>query len=90
MSNPYKRLKIFLNSTFNHDSSPQEQEPEEDLYKFQPLKMCLEYKSDLKKALKYPINFPMPRSGHRIVCNSQHVISYGGKSRNCDLKNHMS
>ncbi|KAI5709293.1 hypothetical protein M8J76_014743 [Diaphorina citri] len=82
MSNSYKRLKTFLHSTFNHDTplepSGGETSTKEDVYTFQPLKMCLEYKSDVKKAMKYPNKFPMPRSGHRIVCNSQYVISYGG------------
>lgn len=78
MTNPYKRLKLFLHSTFNNDTFSQDPEPEENMYTFQPLKMCLEYKSDVKKALKTPNEFPMPRSGHRIVCNSQYVISYGG------------
>uniref|UniRef100_A0A8D8W8E5 Kelch domain-containing protein 10 homolog n=1 Tax=Cacopsylla melanoneura TaxID=428564 RepID=A0A8D8W8E5_9HEMI len=85
MSNPYKRLKLLYSSwRMNNDSNSSEQNDiksnstSEDVYKFQPFKLCLEYKTDIKKAVKYPNNFPMPRSGHRIVCNSRYIISYGG------------
>ncbi|KAL1449242.1 hypothetical protein WDU94_000456, partial [Cyamophila willieti] len=85
MSNPYKRLKILYSSwRMNHDSNSSEpnevksNNTYEDVYRFQPFKLSLEYKTDIKKAVKYPNNFPMPRSGHRIVCNSGYIISYGG------------
>lgn len=68
-----------MNNETPSPETPECSSGEKDVYTFQPFKLCLEYKTDVKKAVKYPNNFPMPRSGHRIVCNNQYIISYGGK-----------